>query len=313
MRSVRAKRRCSVVIGSQVRISLYVDVGGGDTLNNGFIWQTDKHRYHLQKFGLNYLFGVTAQPALQPYDWSGVYIGLVGGAAVNASRGTDPTGARLGEIGNNDSGYSVGGLAGYNWQFAPSFLASVEGDFSWLGIDRAFTSFDISVNQVKTSWLATLRGRLAYSTGPALLYVTGGGAWLNVRDDWTTFPPTITASSRKTLSGYTAGGGIETVLAGNWTSRTEYLYVDVGTGDTLVSNGQTIQVDHKFHLFRSAPIYRFRRVWKRAGRGKDHRHSDTTGLPDADLNPKKTWLLCERAPAQMMHAAVKVPASESLA
>jgi outer membrane immunogenic protein len=237
---------------------LFVDVGAGDTLTNGNIWQTDKHRYHVQKFGLNYLFGAAAQPALQTYNWTGFYVGLVGGGAVTSSRGSDPTGTRVGEIANNDSAYTVGGQAGYNWQFAPSFLVGVEGDFSWLGIDRATTLFDMSVNQgVKTSWLATLRGRFAYSTGPALLYVTGGGAWVNVRDDWTTLNPTITASSTKTLSGYTVGGGIETVLAGNWTMRTEYLYVDAGTGDTLVSNGQTIRVDHRFHLFRSGLAYRF--------------------------------------------------------
>lgn len=111
----------------------------------------------------------------------------------------------------------------------------------------------------KTNWLATLRGRIGYSTGPALLYVTAGGAWVNVRDSWqgdnfNLFGPAV--SNTKTLSGYTVGGGIETALAGNWTSRTEYLYVDVGNGDTLVSSASMV-VDHKFHLFRSALSYRF--------------------------------------------------------
>lgn len=113
---------------------------------------------------------------------------------------------------------------------------------------------------VETNWLATLRGRIAYSTGPALLYLTAGGAWADVRDSWQGSVgigggPLV--SSTKTLSGYTVGGGIETVLAGNWTSRTEYLFVDLGKGDVLTSSTAVMQVDHKFHLFRSGLTYKF--------------------------------------------------------
>ena len=64
-------------------------------------------------------------------------------------------------------------------------------------------------------------------------------------------------------AGWTVGGGIETVLWGNSSSKTEYLYVDAGKGDAIsVNNGVgygvfTLTGDHVFHLFRSGITYRF--------------------------------------------------------
>jgi opacity protein-like surface antigen len=53
------------------------------------------------------------------------------------------------------------------------------------------------------------------------------------------------------------GGGIETTLWGNWSSKNEYLWVDVGDGDLLASGGFSVTPDHRFHMFRSALVYRF--------------------------------------------------------
>lgn len=92
-----------------------------------------------------------------------------------------------------------------------------------------------------------------------MLYVTGGGAWVNYNETWSFTGPQV--SSAKTLSGYTVGGGIETMVAlfgSGWSSRTEYLYVNVGNGDSLVDSGvSAIAANHQFHLFRSALVYHF--------------------------------------------------------
>src|SRR5712691_2034257 len=237
--------------------TLYVDVGSGNALRSGLVslLQTDKNRYQVMKFGINYLFG-GKQPALMAHNWNGFYAGIVGGTAVTESRGTDPTGTIIGQIGNNDNGLTIGGMAGYNLQFAPSWVAGVEGDFSYLGINHSNTNYNTpaAVLGLKTSWLGTLRGRVGYSTGPALLYVTAGGAWVHLQDQWSFATPT---SSTTTKSGGAFGGGIETILSGNWTSKTEYLFIDAGRGNTLVSDGNSMQVDHTFHVFRSALIYQF--------------------------------------------------------
>ena len=243
----------------------FVDVGHGDTLRGTpfpLPIQTDKNRYEIMKFGVNYLFGAK-QPVLKAHNWNGFYAGLIGGTAITESRGIDPTGATRGEIGNNGTGLTIGGLAGYNWQFAPNWVAGVEGDFSYFGINSTSQDYDegaVAHLGVKTNWLATLRGRLGYSTGPALLYVTGGGAWVNVQNSWDGDGGAVAASvsSTKSLSGATVGAGIETELFANWTTRTEYLYVDAGKGNTIVQSGNSMQVDHKFHIFRFGLIYAFR-------------------------------------------------------
>lgn len=245
---------------------LRVAVGKGDMLSvpaSVYTPQTD-HQYDLMKFGVNYLFGARAHGPLPARNWSGFYGGIVGGSGTLDAIGTQ-TGV-IGEIGANATGYTIGALAGFNWQLSPRFVAGVEGDFSWIDLSRSqaqYNDFSATRNAmlgVKANWYATVRGRVGYSTGAALLYVTAGGAWASVRDDWqganaAVFGPAV--SSTKTLSGFAAGGGIETPLFGDrLTSRTEYLYMDVGRGDVLASTA-SMAVNHRFHLFRSSLTYHF--------------------------------------------------------
>lgn len=241
--------------------TLYIDVGKGDTVtnpSNTFITQNNRNQFYVQKFGVNYLFGAGAQPLPMQGSWGGFYAGVVGGGALLQAKINDPTGTSPGEFGNNGNGYSAGAIAGFNWQFAPSLVAGVEGDFSWLGVNHGVDDYNdsLALLTVKTSWLGTVRGRLGYSTGPALFYLTGGAAWVNVKDTWDFGSGPV--SSTKTLSGYAAGGGIETAMFGPFTSRTEYLFVDAGNGDTLIDPSATpVRVNHQFHLFRSSLTYRF--------------------------------------------------------
>lgn len=251
---------------------LYVDVGKGSPVSiptAGAATIQTEHRYSIMKFGVNYLFGAKPQPALPAYNWSGFYAGAVGGSGVAEARAHQPGGvAGAGnEIGNNGNGFTVGGIAGYNWQFARNWAAGVEGDFSYFGIKHSDGQFNDFGNAgrnamlgVKADWLATVRGRFGYTAGPAFLYVTGGGAWINVRDSWQGANGAAAGSlvtSTKTLSGYTVGGGIELVVSGNWTTRTEYLFADVGAGDVLASTAAMRVNEHKYHIFRSALTYRF--------------------------------------------------------
>jgi outer membrane immunogenic protein len=251
--------------------SLYINLESGNTLanpSNGLTLFTDRREFYTQRFGLNYQWGAGKNGPLAQTNWNGLYIGGVFGGAVGSVSGTgvDTLGGAPGggELGNNGTGFTAGGQVGYNWMVTPKWVVGVEGDVSYLGIDHMSNNFANSVSGlgafrsalgVDTSWIATARGRVGYSTGPALLYATGGGAWVNTKD--TFFGPTAEVSSTKTLSGWTVGGGIETVLWGNWSTKTEYLYVDAGKGDTYSNGGFTITPDHKFHLFRSGITYRF--------------------------------------------------------
>ena len=76
----------------------------------------------------------------------------------------------------------------------------------------------------KTSWYSTIRGRVGTSTGPALLYFTGGVAFVNYQNG-----ATLGTTSSKTGSGWTFGGGTELALDAHWSAKIESLYVNAGS------------------------------------------------------------------------------------
>jgi outer membrane immunogenic protein len=98
----------------------------------------------------------------------------------------------------------------------------------------------------KLEWFGTVRGRVGPTITPGLLvYVTGGLAYGKVdstnsiagtnvtgppgTNTFTLTPVSASFSSSNTKTGWTAGGGFEGLLGGNWTGKIEYIYVDLGT------------------------------------------------------------------------------------
>jgi outer membrane immunogenic protein len=79
--------------------------------------------------------------------------------------------------------------------------------------------------------LTTVRGRLGYVHGDYLWFATGGAAWSRIESNLTaTAGALATSTSLSSIrSGWTVGGGVETLLAPNWSAKLEYLYVDLGT------------------------------------------------------------------------------------
>ncbi|OKO87413.1 hypothetical protein AC629_14420 [Bradyrhizobium sp. NAS80.1] len=117
-------------------------------------------------------------------NWTGWYVGVNAGASlsqVNAStpdKVDDP-----GEVNIARLGATGGVQAGFNWQAWPYWVAGLEADFGHLGIERTLQDRnDFNAFGVKADWYGTIRGRLGYTTGPSLLYVTGGAAFVNVKN-----------------------------------------------------------------------------------------------------------------------------------
>src|SRR5262249_53530811 len=169
-------------------------------------------------------------PAIS-YDWTGAYVGAYFGQSMGSAKAhTDGLTSGVADL--NQTGITAGGTVGYNWQFYSRFLAGVEGDFGWLGLNRPNMEWnDFAQVGENADWYGTLRARFGYVTGPSLLYVTGGGAFVHIRDSFggtAVADPTTNSAIR---SGWTAGGGIETKLSRSWTAKTEYLYVSVGASD----------------------------------------------------------------------------------
>jgi outer membrane immunogenic protein len=163
-------------------------------------------------------------------------------------------------------GGGLGGVqAGYNRQINQTWLVGIETDFDWSGIrGTGSSSFsfppilasspsNFAVNQ-NVEWFGTVRGRLGWTpTNSMLLYGTAGFAYGRVTENAVLNAPApgvsdiiggfgflcVTGSncflgnSSRTASGWTAGGGVEYALWQNLSVRAEFLYVDLGGGDTV--------------------------------------------------------------------------------
>jgi outer membrane immunogenic protein len=209
---------------------------------------------------------VKAPPVIM-YEWSGFYLGGYYADGIGEQKGATPTftpGSHSGETNVNERGTAFGLTAGYNWQFDPHWLVGLEGDFGWLALDRTNTEFnDNQLVGLKTDWYATARARFGYVTGPSLLYVTGGGAFVHTRDEFGGDLSTVGSTlSSFTTASWTAGGGIETKVSRNWSAKTEYLYIDGGGANNFIANprgiaGVPASFDQSFHVIKTGLNYRF--------------------------------------------------------
>jgi outer membrane immunogenic protein len=181
------------------------------------------------------------------YNWTGFYVGGNIGYSWGTSRDTSTVlsgaGALLftGTDRSNLNGVVGGGQAGYNWQ-TQNWVLGLEADIQGTGEkgSRAFAYFPAGFNiavlapvpvslSQKIDWFGTVRARAGVLVSPkVLLYVTGGLAYGEV-DSNETIGVLPGLSTNNTNVGWTVGAGIEGVVAGNWTAKLEYLYVDLGT------------------------------------------------------------------------------------
>ncbi len=201
-----------------------------------------------------------APPVALASSWTGFYAGL--GLGFRTSR-TDAT-TTSGSVGTtvldlatvissepfDGTGFRAAPYFGFNWQFIPQWVASIEGDFGFANQSTRLAGFrgspaflstgsDADGLAVRTRWDSSLRGRLGYLVAPTTLaYATGGIAWQNYEVTSTCagaapcvtsgFSPLIISNSA-TKPGWNLGGGIETALGGHWLARAEYRYADFGS------------------------------------------------------------------------------------
>jgi outer membrane immunogenic protein len=201
------------------------------------------------------------------FNWTGFYIGgNVGGGWGHQSgtiTGTSLIGVETATGSSTSSGALAGGQIGFNYEFPNRWLISIEADGDWANITgrgRGCSTFTASnfpaiapVGSVAScatengalNDFGTVRGRLGYAWNNLLLYGTGGWAWGNSSASHTmtcagaacpgaTIPFTGgNYSSSSSLSGWTAGAGIEWGFLPNWTLRVEYLHFEF---DNVVAN-----------------------------------------------------------------------------
>jgi len=185
-----------------------------------------------------------AYVAPMTYNWTGFYLGLNGGYGFGRSEfnGTLPSGSF------DTSGGLFGATVGYNWQTGP-VVFGLEGDIDWSGIKGSGTCGVATPCDVRNDYLATIRGRLGYAMDRWMPYITGGAAICNVKTSIAGFGDT-----NNTKGGWTVGGGIEASIAGPWTAKVEYLYVDLGDADTAVAG---TSASYKTNIVRAGLNYKF--------------------------------------------------------
>jgi outer membrane immunogenic protein len=157
----------------------------------------------------------------------------------------------------NNGGFIGGGQVGYNYQFYSNLVVGAEADIQGVAGQSSVGTASgnsgpvagIPANTVASSasasrsldYLGTVRGRLGYLITPTLLiYGTGGLAYGSANANFSIVeavtghrscgaPAFGAATYSGTLTGWTAGGGVEWVFLPNWSVKVEYLYYDLGS------------------------------------------------------------------------------------
>ena len=142
-------------------------------------------------------------PPAPIYNWTGFYLG----AHIGAAFGNDTV------FGNSDARFMGGGQIGADYQFGPNWVAGIEGQYSAVAGNNN--------GLFKEQGLASVTGRLGWTWGPGLLYVKGGYAYQDRKNN-------LGVISNADRDGYTVGAGLEYMFAPNWSAKVEYQYYDFG-------------------------------------------------------------------------------------
>ena len=185
-------------------------------------------------------------------DWQGFYAGAVGayGSGNTTAAFSAPTSApdiRPWAANNVPvTGGLLGLTLGYNFQPMGNAVFGIEGDVSWGRL--AGSSFlprkttggpstpgynpNDTQGYFQQTYFATLRARLGWTTpmmgNPTLFYFTAG---LAASDGYREITNVTVGRSTATAThtGWAFGGGVESMINGQWSWKAEVLYADLGT------------------------------------------------------------------------------------
>ena len=176
-------------------------------------------------------------PLVSPaYDWSGFYIGAMGGYGWDRE---------------DSSGGFGGGTIGYNWQFPGSqFVFGIEVDAAGATIKDSLTA-DVgdgimATEELKINSFGSVTGRAGVAWDAALFYAKGGFAWAYRKDSISVPEFGLNVSDSQTHTGYTIGGGVEYLFTPNWSAKGEYMYTSLGS--------KTYNLGSELELFDSGTI-----------------------------------------------------------
>jgi outer membrane immunogenic protein len=148
-----------------------------------------------------------------------------------------------------DSSFMGGAHIGYDYQIGSVVLGAVV-DINALNVSQTASAFSNTpafyTAERELDYLVTGRLRAGYTFTPSFLaYATGGVAYGEVDYSFSTDSPAVAGNPRSTATaraadrnenedefGYTVGGGVDFLVTENISIGAEYLYTNLGGGDS---------------------------------------------------------------------------------
>ena len=195
---------------------------------------------------------VDAPAAAPGYNWSGLYLGIGGGAGAGVYQIEVPPLGGLDFNGIGAEGVFGELTIGYDYMLTQRMLVGVYADYRFGNIA---TTLDIGAPlgfnaDVTLDHGYDILARLGYLVTPSTLaYVLGG--YSHQHFDLST---SIGFGLDWDSDGYVVGAGMETVLAGNWSLKGEYRYTEYSDEDFGLTG--LLDVTASTHTFHAALNYR---------------------------------------------------------
>lgn len=201
-----------------------------------------------------------AAPFAARFNWTGCHLGGHIGGGFARKDITDPVqlvqdsflggGSTTGvtTVSPSPSGVVIGGQIGCDYQFAPSWVAGIEGAAAGSTMKGSRTiglplgNPDTAQVQAKTDFLTSVTARVGYAFDNVLLYGKGGFALAGDRYD-------VTGSfagmpfgfvGLENRIGWTAGGGVEWAFSQHWSANVEYDYYGFGNRNIAMFNSTNV-------------------------------------------------------------------------
>jgi outer membrane immunogenic protein len=186
------------------------------------------------------------------FSWTGCHVGGHVGGVVSEDK---TTGVLGNSIGFGSTGFVGGGQIGCDYQFAPGWVAGVEGRAAWTSLKN---SHPASVRNLVTGvtipsqftlsndFLASATARLGYSFADRwLVFARGGAAWTHEKADdafTTAAGIAVDPSATMTRTGWTVGTGVDWAFAPHWSASLEYNYYDFGSNGATLTTANNLVV-----------------------------------------------------------------------
>jgi len=203
-------------------------------------------------------------------DWAGPYVGLqagyVGGDADTSSwHVPHEEGYAFSLNGFNVDGFAGGIFGGYMWRIGTDILIGIEGEGNWASANDKITKIEEEIYKwgakVKQEWDASIRLRAGKQMGDYLLYITGGIAWAGVNiHGFTSWDSEQGTNHDATLTGWTAGAGLEKKIYENFHARIQYRYSDYGDKTWSLAEPNDVnrgKIEYKSHMLTIGLSYCF--------------------------------------------------------